>query len=173
MSEARMSYDPIGDLAALVDGLHGISAGDRMEDVLGRLLAGPYARLRGGLLLDEPGREAITTPDAIREALQVCITKTGHLITAAEIEGWVAGAERGYDLPPRVSSARWGRLAARQESPEQMAPPPHSELGPGSGHQADGPADCRRCQMIRENADWLALPEPDPQGPRWEDHEDF
>jgi len=37
------------------------------------------------------------------------------------------------------------------------APPPHPELGPGTGHQPDGPADCPRCQLLRENAGWLNL----------------
>jgi hypothetical protein len=41
------------------------------------------------------------------------------------------------------------------------APPPHPELGPDSGHQADGPANCVRCQMIRDNAHWMATGEVD------------
>lgn len=44
----------------------------------------------------------------------------------------------------------------KDPGPEQDAPPPHPELGPGTGHQADGPADCARCQLVRDNAHWLA-----------------
>lgn len=62
-------YDPVPDLAALVDGLRDVArrGGDPAE--LGQLLGGAYAGLRGGLLLDEPGRENVSTADAIREAL--------------------------------------------------------------------------------------------------------
>lgn len=45
----------------------------------------------------------------------------------------VTEAERGYDL-------------------DEL---PHPELGPGSGHQPDGPADCPRCQMLRDNQGWM------------------
>jgi hypothetical protein len=152
-AEARMAYDPIGDLAEVLAAvLYHAPAGITARD--GRALA----RLRDGLGLraDQPAVPSAAAQEveqAVRAALAAFTTRTGHLITTAEIEGWVAEADRGYDLEP--------------------APPPHPELGPGSGHQANGPADCPRCQMIRDNAHWLALPEPDPQGRRWEDHEDF
>ena len=61
------------------------------------------------------------------------ITKTGHLITPAEIEGWVAEAEAGYDLAGFT------------------VPPGHIR----AGHTADGPADCPRCQLLRDNAHWM------------------
>jgi hypothetical protein len=66
-----MAYDPIPDLAALIDGLHELAARGGDLTVLGALLAGPYARLRGGLLLDEPTWEdPPSTEDAIRKLLR-------------------------------------------------------------------------------------------------------
>ena len=62
-------YDPIPDLAELLDGVHDTARSGGDHAVLGELLTGPYARLRGGLLLDEPGREQITTETALRELL--------------------------------------------------------------------------------------------------------
>jgi len=123
---ARTAYDPIGDLAGLLAALTASRAASWDGQV-----GAAYRRLAAGLAWTEPGG----IEDAIRAALQAFITRTGHLITPAEIEGWVAEAERGYDIPD--------------------APPPHPELGPGSGHQADGPADCARCQLIRDNAHWM------------------
>ena len=67
------NYDPVPDLAALIDGLHDALATNGMNGCVSELIklaAGPYAALRGGLLLDEPGREDISTEDAIREALR-------------------------------------------------------------------------------------------------------
>lgn len=97
---AQVAYDPIADLAALIDGVHELAAkgGDRRE--LQRLLTGPYARLRGGLLLDETGPAAPRggTDQALRAALQSFITRTGHLITPAELDRWAAEAERGADV---------------------------------------------------------------------------
>ena len=64
-------YDPVPDLAALIDGLHN-TAGETDGSFwrrLGDLYSGPYGRLRGGLLLDEPGREHVTTEAALREVL--------------------------------------------------------------------------------------------------------
>lgn len=57
-------YDPIPDLAALVDGAAALLSQGR-----GVLLADVMLRLRAGLLLDDPGRGDITTEAAIREAL--------------------------------------------------------------------------------------------------------
>jgi hypothetical protein len=64
-------YDPVPDLAALIDGLRELAAGvpGSFARRLSDLLTGPYAALRGGLLLDEPGRENVTTEQALREAL--------------------------------------------------------------------------------------------------------
>lgn len=139
-TDASRAYDPIADLAAFIDGMHAWVQAGLPTDGLVDLLAGPYARLRGGLLLDEPEPAAPRggTDQALREALQAYITKTGHLITQDEIEGWVAEAERGYE-------------------PGDFAPPPHPELGPGSGHQVDGPAGCPRCQLLRDNQGWMKL----------------
>jgi hypothetical protein len=69
---APPAYDPVRDLAALIDGTGGLarqatSASRQM--LLGELLIGPYTRLRGYLLLDEPGREHVTTEQALREVL--------------------------------------------------------------------------------------------------------
>jgi len=68
-------YDPIPDLAQLIDGLHdtavsGARGQDAHIEALACLLVGPYARLRGGLLLDEPGWDTPTTEEALREALR-------------------------------------------------------------------------------------------------------
>ena len=65
-------YDPVPDLAQLIDGLRGTATADDQNSLmvaLAVLLHGPYARLRGGLLLDEPGWEDQSTADAIRIAL--------------------------------------------------------------------------------------------------------
>jgi hypothetical protein len=65
-------WDPVPDLAALIDGLRELPRvpADQMWGQLGDLYTGPYTRLRGGLLLDEPGREGTSTADAIRDALR-------------------------------------------------------------------------------------------------------
>ena len=153
MTEAKRAYDPIPDLAALIDELRAVAASGTGPDHhyhsglvqrLVDLLAGPYARLLGGLLLDEPGREHIITEAAIREALAPYITKAGKLLTPAELDALAAEAERGYD-PAGFT-----------------VPPGHTR----AGHTADGPADCARCQLLRENAHWMALPGTgDPEGP--------
>jgi hypothetical protein len=69
------AYDPIPDLAQLIDGLEtaasaaGLGASNtQLIIALGALLTGPYARLRGGLLLDEPGWD-VSTEDSIRAVL--------------------------------------------------------------------------------------------------------
>jgi hypothetical protein len=66
------SWDPIPYLASLIDGLRQVALQDSQDSFLlrlGDLLAGPYSALRGGLLLDEPGRESISTEAALREVL--------------------------------------------------------------------------------------------------------
>lgn len=73
-------YDPVPALAALIDGLHDVAeAGtqDGLMRALGHLLSGPYSGLRGGLLLDEPGREGVTAEAAIRQALTAITTTAG------------------------------------------------------------------------------------------------
>jgi len=70
--QPRRPWDPIPHLAALIDGLRQLAAQDARDPDFGSLaslLTGPYAALRGGLLLDEPGREGITTEAALREVL--------------------------------------------------------------------------------------------------------
>lgn len=65
-----MTYDPVPDLAGLIDGVQAVAGAEsNLLTVLVNLLTGPYAALRGGLLLDEPGREHLTTEEAIRSAL--------------------------------------------------------------------------------------------------------
>jgi hypothetical protein len=71
-SHEPAAWDPVPHLAALIDRLNDIARDPdegsfwrRMTD----LYAGPYAALRGGLLLDEPGREETTTEAALREVL--------------------------------------------------------------------------------------------------------
>lgn len=145
VTEVRMAYDPIPDLAALVDGLEAVASAGTLGspnsvllEKLGYLLTGPYARLRGGLLLDEPGHEAESTEQAIREALRGYITPAGKLITTEEIRGWVDEAERGYDL---TDDERAVGGILRQT--------------PHAAHTPDGPLDCPRCQLLRENAHWM------------------
>ncbi len=67
-----MAYDPVPDLAQLIDGLREFAvSGGSGPGILGGLYTGPYARLRGGLLLDEPGWEdPLPTSDAIYTALR-------------------------------------------------------------------------------------------------------
>jgi len=67
-----MAYDPVPDLAEVLDDLHRAASQGNTDGtlyMLGALLSGPYTRLRGGLLLDEPGRENVSTEQAVREAL--------------------------------------------------------------------------------------------------------
>lgn len=81
-------YDPIPDLAALLDGMQETGRSGGSHAVIGQMLTGPYARLRGGLLLDEPGRETVTTEQAIREALGQPVMPQVPDSTFA----WIAGA---------------------------------------------------------------------------------
>ena len=65
-------WDPVPYLAALIDGLHAFasSAADGPDfGIVASLVTGPYTALRGGLLLDVPGREDVTTEAALREVL--------------------------------------------------------------------------------------------------------
>ena len=116
-----MSYDPIPDLAALIDGTQKF-AGTNNDGDLVDLLTGPLARLRGGLLLDEPGREAVTTEQAIRDALAGA---------EAEIAALADEAERGYDV---------SRLApSLPQSPYAWMPPAPVTGGYEPGHGPDLP----------------------------------
>lgn len=68
---AQSQYDPIPDLAALIDGLTRIAEGNR-ENLFRELsiLSSPYVRLRGGLLLDEPSRANLNTEISLISALE-------------------------------------------------------------------------------------------------------
>ena len=68
------NWDPVPHLAALIDGVRQLLDGEDkyatdIYDRIGALATGPYAALRGGLLLDEPGRETVSTEAALRTAL--------------------------------------------------------------------------------------------------------
>ena len=88
-------FDPVPDLAALLDGLGEMARRGSDPVVLGTLLGTAYARLRGGLRLDEPGLEGQETKAAIYRA------------TAAEVR-WAPYQEIGipdpaaelYEAPP-------------------------------------------------------------------------
>lgn len=103
-----MSYDPIPDLAGLFDGLTALfdqaRGGATNADLsfgLGLLAADVHhARLRGGLLLDEPGHGAVTTEAAIREALgQQVIPPPVPDSTFAYIDSHPGEIARHRDLP--------------------------------------------------------------------------
>ena len=65
-----------------------------------------------------------------------------------------AGGHIPEDRFPPVNPAAWF-LVSSEHAPGADAPPPHPELGPGSGHQVNGPADCPRCSLLRENEHWM------------------
>lgn len=89
--------------------------------------------IAGIRLLDEGSRATLAGHvRAVRPDEGLFLTRTGRVITWDEIEGWVDEAERGYDVG-------------------QLHLPGHV----GSGHTYDGPADCPRCQLIRENQGWM------------------
>jgi hypothetical protein len=66
---ARQGYDPVPGLAALIDGMREIARSGGDPAVIGDVLTGPYAALRGGLLPDEPRMQGTSTGEAIRECL--------------------------------------------------------------------------------------------------------
>jgi hypothetical protein len=158
VSGAQRAYDPIPDLARLLGSAQ-------------RLLAAPSAgpgftkvvtRLTAGLELPELAR-LDETELAIREALRSFITPAGRLMPAAELDELAAEAERGYDVcgeceaaaPAGLPLAHRMDCSRRGYDPDELPPiPGHA----GPGHTADGPTDCRRCQMLRDNAHWMALP---------------
>jgi hypothetical protein len=106
-------YDPIPDLAALIDGFTALldqgRSGASNADLAFRLgmLAGdrPWSRLRGGLLLDDPGHEDVTTEQAIRTALaQAQAGYPGPLPVSGDPYAWtptggMAGPGAVRDLP--------------------------------------------------------------------------
>ena len=73
-------WDPVPHLAALIDGLHACAlAGEGGHEplirVMAGLLTGPYAALRGGLLLDIPGPDGEIYDDT-ETAIRVALRKT-------------------------------------------------------------------------------------------------
>jgi hypothetical protein len=103
MDEVREAYDPIRDLAVVLTAvLYDAPAGFRYED------STSLERLRKGLSIEwkAAGRLAVTleVEAAIRGSVQDFITKTGKLLTPAELDAYVAEAERGYD-PKQISYA--------------------------------------------------------------------
>lgn len=68
MTESK--YDPIPDMAELIDGIRELLLRGGDPGYLTELAIGPYAGLRGGLLRDEPGWEGVRTEEALREALR-------------------------------------------------------------------------------------------------------
>lgn len=68
MTESK--YDLVPDLAALIDGLREAFSDPATPIAsITKMFLGPYARLRRGLLLDEPGWDDVSTEESIREAL--------------------------------------------------------------------------------------------------------
>jgi hypothetical protein len=113
-----VAYDPIPDLAALLDELEAWARGGGRQATMERIMTGPYARLRSGL---PTGAEA-----AIREAIQAFTTKTGRLLPPSEIAALATEAERGYDVsqlgPLRVQYGSLEELtgATRRKDPREM-----------------------------------------------------
>jgi hypothetical protein len=62
-------FDPVPDLAALLDGVRDLARSGGDARYLADLLAGPYAALREGLRLDEPGLEDQGTGYAVYRAI--------------------------------------------------------------------------------------------------------
>lgn len=69
----RVAYDPVPDLAELLAGLGRVTQRSSygVTQVLGDLLRGPYARLRAGLVVDDPPSAGLANIErALREALK-------------------------------------------------------------------------------------------------------
>ena len=104
-----MTYDPIPDLAALIDGLRGAAGdGDNVLTHIAVLLTGPYARLCGGLLLDGLDSEGtlLNTEAAIRSALAEL--KSAQNRRDLTLEDSYTGLDDGPppDLPPVTGQLR-------------------------------------------------------------------
>lgn len=99
---AQPAYDPVPDLAIVLAAvLYDVPAGLRRED------GDSLARLRRHLGVDWSVAGRVVTAEqaeaAIRDALNAAqaariVTRTGRVVTEADIEGWAEEAERGYDI---------------------------------------------------------------------------
>jgi hypothetical protein len=81
------------------------------------------------------------------------VTKTGRVLTEADLDALADEAEAGYEQCPQC-----GRLVPDLGDPRghKMDCTAPSELPPipghdGPGHTPDGPADCPRCALLREH----------------------
>jgi hypothetical protein len=100
-------YDPVPDLAALIEGMEAIvsaaSLGASNSQIVlrtGELAGGPYARLRSGLLLDEPGLEHLPVADALRDALDEARNPPRPPVPVVNEETSYALTDPAFD-PPR------------------------------------------------------------------------
>jgi hypothetical protein len=85
--ETEMAYDPSADVADLINGLRQAALGGTDEVIrirLSALLTGPYARLRGGLLLDHEN-DGRPVADAVREAFAALSRADGHQLSDEQI----------------------------------------------------------------------------------------
>jgi hypothetical protein len=99
------------------------------------------------------GREA-AAPSDLRamgepgQVVTVLFDELDHLLDPA------GGREDVLTMLTSLGASAESRDRALRVLFPEDAPPPHPELGPGSGHQADGPADCPRCMLLRSNR-WI------------------
>jgi hypothetical protein len=110
------TWDPLPHLAALIDGLRQLAAqpaGDPDFGLLASLLTGPYAALRGGLLLDEPGREDVTAEDALREALEA----RPRVLRDVELRSWGPVLDPPWPEPV-LPGRRWDETMTAPDSEE-------------------------------------------------------
>lgn len=78
-------------------------------------------------------------------------TESGHVLTAGELDGYADEAERGYDVGQL-------RNVTKNAPPHLMGPDlrPVQAVAPGhEAHTVDGPPSCSRCQLLRDNQDWM------------------
>lgn len=148
------TYDVEAGLAKLMawaredipDYLHGAS-GAELDDLAGS--GAELDDLAGSGLADAAGdvAEAMETfrdaPFSVTDVAAV-LPETDDAPAPAVVI--TAVSETGAEVQVTV------RLTGYQVAPR--AAPPHPGLGPSSGHQANGPASCPRCQLLRDNP-WI------------------
>lgn len=120
-NEVRTAYDPLPDLAGLLAALTASRAASWDGQV-----GAAYRRLAEGLAWTVPAG----IEDAIRDALGSFITRTGKLLTPAELDACAAEAGRGYD-PRQMEGADvvvTGGLGSHGGA-EEFAPAPHPAAG--------------------------------------------